>query len=75
MSANMKRPPLATMAHLNALLDEAPEETFPSSEPVSICLETETPQQTMAAQASRHAYPNSCSVERSMKSINNRLVG
>jgi hypothetical protein len=80
MSAKKKRPnrlPSATMAHLNALLDEALEETFPASDPVSICLEIGTPQQTMAVQAASRPsrVPYSRPMERSLKSINNRFVG
>jgi hypothetical protein len=40
-----KRPhkPLpATMAHLNELLDEALEETFPASDPIAIAIELES---------------------------------
>jgi hypothetical protein len=40
-----KRPhkPLpATMAHLNELLDEALEETFPASDPIAIAVELES---------------------------------
>lgn len=57
MPANKKRLPPATMAHLNALLDEALEETFPASDPISICLEIGTPQQAMAVQAPLHPHP------------------
>jgi hypothetical protein len=60
MSAKKKRPkrlPSATMAHLNALLDEALEETFPASDSISICLEIGTPQQAIAVQAPHHTHP------------------
>lgn len=80
MSAKKKRPnrlSSATMTHLNALLDEALEETFPASDPISICLEIGAPQQTMTVPAASHPsrVPYSRSMERSMKSINNRFVG
>jgi len=60
MSAKKKRPNRllpARMAHLNALLDEALEETFPASDPISICLEIGARQQAMAVQAPRHTHP------------------
>lgn len=54
MSAKKRRRnrlPLATMAHLNGLLDEALEETFPASDPISICIEIGRLRQAIALQA------------------------
>jgi hypothetical protein len=36
------KPRPATMAHLNELLDEALEETFPASDPIAIAVEPES---------------------------------
>ncbi len=36
------KPRPATMAHLNELLDEALEETFPASDPIAIAVELES---------------------------------
>jgi hypothetical protein len=36
------KPCPATMAHLNELLDEALEETFPASDPIAIAVELES---------------------------------
>ena len=36
------KPVPATMAHLNELLDEALEETFPASDPIAIAVEPES---------------------------------
>lgn len=49
----LNRLPSAATAHLSELLDEALEETFPASDPISICLEIETPEQA-AVQTPRH---------------------
>lgn len=68
MSAKKKRPsrlPSATLAHLNALLDEALEETFPASDPISICLEIGTPAEAMTAQAPRHIHSDKPVVDES----------
>jgi hypothetical protein len=37
------KPVAATMAHLNELLDEALEETFPASDPIAIAVELSEP--------------------------------
>lgn len=49
------RPSSTTLAHVNTLLDEALEETFPASDPISICLGHETPRDAIAVRAKRHA--------------------
>jgi hypothetical protein len=43
LTAKRPQKPLpATMAHLNELLDEALEETFPASDPIAIAVELES---------------------------------
>ena len=41
---NTQKPLPATIAHLNELLDEALEETFPASDPIAINVELESPE-------------------------------
>lgn len=74
MSAKKKRRnrlPPAIRAHVNALLDEALEETFPASDPISICHEIKSLQYGMIAQAppprsSTSREASTCFTERSI---------
>ncbi len=44
----------AAMAHLNALLDEALEQTFPASDPVAISIEVDVAALNVRPQSFRH---------------------
>ena len=58
----LHKPDRATMAHLDALLDEALQETFPASDPIAIAVKVESlesearsPSGTRAVQTARKA--------------------
>jgi hypothetical protein len=45
---NTRKPLPAAIAHMNELLDEALEETFPASDPIAINVEVSSPQPEIA---------------------------
>ena len=48
-----RKPSPATMAHVDELLDEALEETFPASDPIAIAVELETSEHETGVEALR----------------------
>ena len=47
----------AQARHLDRLLDEALQETFPASDPVSICSDDRAPESARKAPPGKHAQP------------------
>jgi hypothetical protein len=58
---HFKKPPAAVMTHLDKLLDEALEETFPASDPVAINVEIETFERIISTVEQRRIAPKGIS--------------